>query len=191
LKVIRLLGLKVSWGHIGVEQAKTSIIKAFSRLVHGKRTSLPSIAQVLTEAGIARSTLYRHFDDRTSLLVAAMHEPFEILSKAAVEGKASPQLIELLEHFWRERRVAVELLGQPSANRLARKLGEQINAKHRDLERDDAVRVAHTQLTLLRLWLGGETPGSAAEVAGKIAKSSVLQIGGFVQHCNGAADELD
>jgi hypothetical protein len=97
----------------------------------------------------------------------------------------------LLEHFWRERRVAVELLGQPSANRLARKLGEQINAKHRDLERDDAVRVAHTQLTLLRLWLGGETPGSAAEVAGKIAKSSVLQIGGFVEHCNGAANEFD
>lgn len=78
-----------------------------------------------------------------------------------------------------------------SANRLARKLGEQINAKHSDLARADAVRVAHTQLTLLRLWLGGETPGSAAEVAGKIVKSSVLQIGGFIDHCNTAADELD
>ena len=179
---MRLLELKVSWGCKSVEHAKGSIIAAFSRLVHGKRTSLPSISQVLTEAGVARSTLYRHFDDRTSLLVAAMHVPFDILSTAAVEGSVSPQLIELLEHFWSERRVALELLGQPSANRLARRLGEQINAKHSDLARADAVRVAHTQLTLLRLWLSGETPGSAADVSGKIAKSSVLQIVGFIEH---------
>jgi AcrR family transcriptional regulator len=174
-----------------VEQAKSSIIAAFSRLVHGKRAALPSIVQLLKEAGIARSTLYRHFDDRTSLLVAAMHVPFDILSAAAVEGKASQQLIELLEHFWNERRVAVELLGQPSANRLARKLGEQISAKNRGLESADAVRVAHTQLTLLRLWLGGETPGSAADVAGKIAKSSVLQISGFIDHSHSAIHEFD
>ncbi len=171
--------LKVPRGHVGVEQAKSSIIAAFTRLVHGKDAAVPSIAQLLAEAGIARSTLYRHFDDRTSLLVAAMHGPFDILSTAAVEGKASTQLIELLDHFWNGRRAAVELLGQPSANRLARKLGEQINAKYSGLERADAVRVAHTQLTLLRLWLGGETPGSAADVAGKIARSSVLQIAGF------------
>lgn len=174
-----------------MEHAKSSIIAAFSRLVRGRRAALPSIAQLLTEAGIARSTLYRHFDDRTSLLVAAMHVPFDILSTAAVEGKASPQLIELLEHFWNERRVAAKLLGQPSANRLARKLGEQISAKHRGLESADAVRVAHTQLTLLRLWLSGETPGSAADVAGKIAKSSVLQIAAFIEHSSATASELD
>ena len=183
--------LKVPRGHIGAEQAKSSIIAAFTRLVHGKGAVVPSIAQLLTEAGIARSTLYRHFDDRTSLLVASMHAPFEIFSTAAVEGKASPQLMELLDHFWNERRVAVELLGQPSANRLARKLGEQIKAKNRSLEPADAIRVAHTQLTLLRLWLGGETPGSAADVAGKIAKSSVLQIAAFVEHCNVTTGELD
>jgi AcrR family transcriptional regulator len=165
-----------------VEQSKNTIIAAFSRLVRDKRTTLPSIAQLLKEAGIARSTLYRHFDDRTSLLVAAMHEPFEVLSTAAVEGKASPQLIGLLEHFLNERRVAVELLEQPSANRLARKLAEQINAKESRLECADAVRIAHTQLTLLRLWLSGETPDLAANVAETIAKSSVMQIAAFVDH---------
>lgn len=174
-----------------MEQSKNTIIAAFSRLVRGKRTALPSIKQLLTEAGIARSTLYRHFDDRTSLLVAAMHEPFEVLSAAAVEGKASPQLIELLEHFRNERRVAVELLEQPSANRLARKLGEQINAKESRLERADAIRIAHTQLTLLRLWLNGETPGLAADVAGKLARSSVLQIDAFIDHFSATADEHD
>lgn len=163
-----------------MEQSKITIIAAFSRLVRDKRKTLPSVAQLLTEAGIARSTLYRHFDDRTSLLVAAMHEPFEMLSTAAVEGKSSPQLVGLLDHFWNERRVAVELLRQPSANRLARKLGEQINAKESRLDRADAIRIAHTQLTLLRLWLSGETPDLAADVAEKIAKSSVLQITAFV-----------
>lgn len=111
-----------------------------------------------------------------------MHEPLEMLSTAAIEGEASPQLIALLEHFWTERRVAVELLGQPSADRLARKLAEQISAKASGLERADAVRIAHTQLTLLRLWLGGETPGSAADLAQKIARSSVLQIAAFTGH---------
>lgn len=174
-----------------MEQSKSTIIAAFSRLVRDRGTALPSITQLLKEAGIARSTLYRHFDDRTSLLVAAMDQPFQILSTAAVGGKVSPQLIALLEHFWNERRVAVELLGKPSANRLARKLGEQINTKESRLERADAVRIAHVQFTLLRLWLSGETPGLAADVAIKIARSSVLQISAFIGRSDAAADAPD
>lgn len=164
-----------------MEQAKSSIIEAFNRMVLSKRSALPSIAQLLKEAGIGRSTLYRHFDDRTSVLTEAMHPPFDILSRAAVEGEANPKLIELMEHFWARRHLAVEILGQPSIKRLARNLGEQIQTKDIRLDRADALRIAHTQLTLLKLWLSSETPSSSDEIARKIARSSFMQIAAFVE----------
>ena len=54
-----------------VSRTRDAIVSAFNRLVLSTRRARPPIAHLLREAGVARSTFYKHFDDRDSLLLTA------------------------------------------------------------------------------------------------------------------------
>lgn len=151
---------------------KDAIITAYSHLVRSARTAFPSIADVLRESGVARSTLYRYFDDRSAMLVEALRQPFETLADAARTGDASTALTDLLEHFWTERRAVADLLATAHANRLVTELSRKLMEAIAGLGRDDATRVAHTQIGFLRLWICGETRATPSDMARILATSS-------------------
>ncbi|MFT3808409.1 MAG: hypothetical protein QM698_00670 [Micropepsaceae bacterium] len=151
---------------------KSTIVAAYTHLVRTKRTAFPAISDVLNEAGIARSTLYKHFDDRSAMLVESMRGPFSVLAAAAQTGEVTPGLIALLEHFWAERRGAADLLASSSVDRLAKGLSAELGLRIRDLDRPGALRIAQSQISFLRLWVTGETPCSPVDMAAILARSS-------------------
>jgi AcrR family transcriptional regulator len=139
----------------------------------------PPIAQLLREAGVARSTLYKHFDDRDSLLLEAMGGPLSIIAEANAGEASARGLVALLEHFWEHRKNGDQVFGGPFAARLVRALAEQIMTRAPELERNDALRIADTQIACIRLWASGETPGPAAVIAEKMIASARAQREAF------------
>ena len=155
---------------------KGTIVAAYTHLVRTKRTAFPSIADVLKTSGVARSTLYKHFDDRSAMLVEAMRPPFATLALSAATGQATPDLIALFEHFWAERRGAADLLVSPHAARLVKGLSAELRTKIDGLDHAGALRIARTQLSFLHLWLAGETPCSPGEMTAIFARSSAALV---------------
>jgi AcrR family transcriptional regulator len=150
------------------KDTRADIVGAFNRLVLSTRDARPPVAALLQEAGVARSTLYKHFDDKDSLLLEAMRGPLSVLAAAIDEAADVDRLTALLQHFWDRRRQATDLMSEPFSIRLVRALADTLAARHKDLDRSDILRVADSQLSLIRLWLSGETPCSAPVLAAKM-----------------------
>lgn len=151
--------------HDGKAPAKIAIVEAFSRLVLARRTAKPPVADVLEEAGVARSTFYEHFDGRDAVLIEAFEGPLSLLADAATRVVDEARLVALLEHFRENRRSASEVLSGPLAARLRRRFAEFIAAALPAGEKDVAVELANQMLAQIRLWLDGETRYSAERLA--------------------------
>jgi AcrR family transcriptional regulator len=159
-----------------VSRTRDAIVDAFNRLVLSTRRVRPPIAHLLREAGVARSTFYKHFDDRDALLLEAMGGPLSIIADAVIVRQDPSRLAALLDHFWEQRRGAAEVLTGPFASRLARALARMISERAPDLDRNSAHRIADTQIAYIRLWISGETPGpSSALAAALIASAQALR----------------
>ena len=152
------------------KNAKATVIDAYSRLIIERRGEKPRIADVLDEAGVARSTFYEHFEGRDDLLLAALEGPLGVLADAAT-GAASPaRLANLLDHFRENRRGAVDLVSGPLAPRVVRRLAEKLRAQ--GAGENAATVIADQQFGLVRLWLTGELRVTADEAAGAMVKSA-------------------
>lgn len=147
---------------------RDAIVSAYNQLVLATRRARPPIAHVIRDAGVARSTLYRHFADRDALLLEAMDGALVIIADAATADHANYQLVTLLEHFWEHRRSAPDVFNDRFAIRLTRALAARIQERAPQIERNDAMRIADAQIGLVRLWTSGETPGSASALAEKM-----------------------
>ncbi|MCC6789627.1 MAG: TetR family transcriptional regulator [Hyphomonadaceae bacterium] len=151
---------------------RLAIVAAFNRLVLSTRRARPPVAHLLREAGVARSTLYSHFDDRDALLLEAMKGPLSVLADALMSEGHDERLVGLLEHFWQQRRGALDVLQGKFATRLVRVLADLIMARDATLERNDAIRLADSQIGFIRLWVSGETPGTSEALAAKMVASA-------------------
>lgn len=155
---------------------KAAIVAAYSHLVRSNRSAFPRINELVRASGVARSTLYRHFDDRAAVLVEALREPFALMSDAARTGCVGPGLTQLLEHFWSERRAVADLLATPHVDRLATELARNLAAAIEGLRPDAALRVAHTQIVFLQLWVSGKTQAAPGNMAQILARSSLALV---------------
>lgn len=150
------------------QKTRLGIIAAFNRLVLSTRRARPPVASLLREAGVARSTLYKHFDDRDSLLVEAVRGPLAVLAASVCEPSAANRLEGLLQHFWEQKRQAADILSGRFSVRLVRALADELAKWRPEMQRGDLLRVADAQVGLLRLWVTGETPCAASVLALKM-----------------------
>lgn len=157
------------------DDTRTAIIDAFNRMVLQTRRARPPIAQLLKEAGVARSTLYSHFDDRDSLLLEAMRGPLSVIADAVVGKCDHERLVGLLNHLWDQRRGASDILTSQLALRVTRTLADLMVERDSTIDRDDALRIADSQLGFVRLWIRGDTPASASKIALKMIASAAAQ----------------
>lgn len=169
----------------GKPAAKAAIIGAFNRLVLSRRALKPPVADILEEAGVARSTFYEHFDGRDMVLLDALEGPLGILADAASGTPDHFALLSLLDHFREQKRPALELLSGPDGARVARRFASLIRARLKDGGEELAAELATQQLGQLRLWLAGETrypaerlavllPASAAALRKALADGAAL-----------------
>lgn len=156
-----------------VKGVRIAIIGAFNRLVLSHRRLKPRVADVLGEAGVARSTFYEHFDSRDSLLVEAMRGPLAAVADAAAGQGDAERLTRTLDHFRENRRGAVELLTGSLCVRIVRTLADLLGARLGEAAANGAaLRLADAQIGLIRLWITGETPGSSRDLADAMIRSA-------------------
>lgn len=157
--------------------ARASIISAFNRLILSRRKLRPRVADVLEEAGVARSTFYEHFDGRDSLLLTAVRGPLGVVAAAAAGPGDATDLARILDHLRENRRGAVELLTGPLGPRVVRTLAALIVEKCGDTvsANKTALHLADMQLGFIRLWLCGETPYASIDLAELMIRSAKAQ----------------
>lgn len=85
----------------------------------------------------------------------------------------------MLEHFWENRTGAREMMSSALVPRIVRTLADLIETRIQGIERADAIRIADSQLGMVRLWINGETPSPARTLAEKMVASAAAQRAAF------------
>jgi AcrR family transcriptional regulator len=174
-------------------RTRAALLEAFAGLVTTRRYGEIRVGDVLSRAGVGRSTFYEHYHGMDSLLRESISQPFSVLA-GVVTGDVDRACVQrVLEHFWENRRLARGLLRGSAAAHVARALQDLFEAKLAVAAgaprgqalpaRLVAAQLAAAQLGLLRAWIEEETRCgtailAAALVDGTIALRDALLRGG-------------
>jgi AcrR family transcriptional regulator len=166
---------------------RNALLSAFRDLIMDKLYDELTVADIVGRANVGRSTFYEHFAGKDGLLAASIAGPFSALADSVGVNDNVPQLIELLEHFWAQRRLARELLVGAIRERSVRVLVGQIERRLRiELNgrksalilptRLVAVQMAEMLLAPIVAWLIGESRCNATTLAVALRRSTVTYL---------------
>src|SRR5471032_3021830 len=110
---------------------RNALLGAFRDLILNTLYDELTVADIVARARVGRSTFYEHFPGKDGLLAASIAGPFSTLANTICVDDNVPQLVELLEHFWAQRRLARELLVGAIRERSVRVLVAQIEQRLR------------------------------------------------------------
>ncbi|MBK9388313.1 MAG: TetR/AcrR family transcriptional regulator [Planctomycetes bacterium] len=178
-------------------RTQQALLDAFASLVLRQRYDEISIAELLAQAEVGRSTFYEHYRGKDEVLLHSMSGIFEILAQAALGRPDHERLAQLFEHFAEQgQRARLFFLGAQATQvlpRIHRALAERIAVRWREREPGLALALplelasallAEAQLGLLRAWLREDRGVSPAELArGCAAASQGLLNGLRAGHC--------
>ena len=165
------------------QRTRQAILDALVRLVFERRYDAIRTADLIAAAGIGRATFYEHFRGKEAVLVEVMTPILLPLANVAT-GRASVAMVRsALDHIWGRRSVGRVILGGAVANRLQRQLAAMIALRLPDTVEGApkellAGAMAAAQLTMLRMWIGGEISCPANVLAGHIAACGRLGAAG-------------
>lgn len=152
-------------------RTRETVVSAFGRLAVRHRYDGIRVSDLIADAGIGRSTFYEHFRGKDDVLVAAM-EPILLTLANAIVGRASRRQVRaMLQHLWDRRSLGRIILSSRAAALVQRRLATMIAARLEAPSPDAApaamvaMAAAAAQLTMLRMWLGGEAGCSADALA--------------------------
>jgi AcrR family transcriptional regulator len=160
-----------------IRRTRASISDAFVRLMFSRRYDMIRTADVITEAGVGRSTFYEHFRNKDDVLVAVIDPLFIPLAEAAAGRGDVWRLQAMLEHLWEQRSLGRMLFAPALLDKLQRKLAAMIGAR---LVQGDAptaliaTGLAAGQLAMLRQWMTGEAPCPAEDLARLMARRPAM-----------------
>jgi AcrR family transcriptional regulator len=171
-------------------RTREALLQAFFSLVVQQRYHDIRIADVLSRAGVSRSTFYEHFASKDALLAASIEGPFSIL--ASLLGEHSlPRVQALLEHFWANRGLARTLFqgagSRPVRATMVAVVEQRLKREHgprlRVPTRLAAHAIADALLSPVVAWLNGEAACTASDLAQALectadAMLQALSVGG-------------
>lgn len=155
------------------QRTRKAISDAFIGLLFSRRYSTIRTADVITAAGVGRSTFYEHFRNKDAVLVAAIEPVFTPLADAAA-GRGNVGAVRfMLDHVWEQRAAARVLFEPPLGAKLQRKLATMIEARLQDAAESPPPALVATgsaagTLAMLRMWLAGEVACSSDTLARKL-----------------------
>ena len=166
---------------------RNALLSAFRGLIMDKPYDELTVADIVGRAHVGRSTFYEHFPGKDGLLAASIAAPFSGLADTVGVNDNVPQLVELLEHFWAQRRLARELLVGAMRERSVRVLVGQIERRLRiGLDGRKSVLILPTRLVAVQMaemllapivaWLIGESRCNAATLAVALRRSAVAYL---------------
>lgn len=159
-----------------VQRSRAALTAAFTELTFERGYTNVGIGDVAKRADVGRSTLYAHFSGMDDLLAQSLDTHFSTIARCIVKPEIEPELIQVIAHFWQQRRVARTMLsGEPGVainRRLVSRLEEAL-LELRIARRCRpglplslvAEQLAAGQLAVLGRWLAGRATASPDEVA--------------------------
>lgn len=156
-------------------RTRKAVFEAFTRLIFTRRYSAIRTTDLITEAGVGRSTFYEHFRNKDDVMVWAIDPIFLPLADAATGRGNASRLRFVLDHLWERRALARAMFEPALAAKLQRKLAAMIEAGLVGAEDDvppamTAAASAAAQLALIKVWLSGEVACDAGALARRLAK---------------------
>lgn len=154
--------------------AREKILLAFRELVLSVPYDELKTHEVISRAGVARSTFYAHFRDRNELLLASLGPILAVLG-ASCRGGADPAVLtETLTHVWENRAIGRIFFRAPIAERLTREMVRMLQWDKVDPTRCHFL--ANGLLGMLGAWTTGQlalTPAELAEAVLRLTSTGV------------------
>lgn len=149
---------------------RAQIVACFNRLLLEGRSNRPQVAEVVREAGVARSTFYDHFDGVEALYDESLSILFGSLAKCLVGPGCRADLDWWMAHIYQNRLKGRAMLAGPAAQRsealLARLLSKEMQG--RPDTRLHAILIAGTVIAALGAWVSGRISCEPSEMAGRL-----------------------
>jgi AcrR family transcriptional regulator len=159
-------------------KTRSTIQSAFSELVFSRRYEEIRMTDIAQAANVGRSTLYQHFPDKDSLLIANMDGILTGLAQTTSGLSAHDKVKAILEHFWDHRPPARRVLFGGTGEKLEAALAAIILTSlksHLPMTSSPvftANKIAAVIFSVLRTWLRGEAAGTPDELASDLCLSS-------------------
>ena len=165
-------------------RTREALQSAFVLLALERRYHEIRIEDILTAAGVGRSTFYEHFAGKDALLAASMEDALSLLADLPSGEARAHQVADLLAHFWDNRALANSLLQGTALRTVRNALVAQIETRLERMgcrlrlhSRLAAHALADAMLSPVLAWLRGEASCSPADLAAALRDSSAAMLG--------------
>uniref|UniRef100_UPI003D09796D TetR/AcrR family transcriptional regulator n=1 Tax=Roseibium sp. TaxID=1936156 RepID=UPI003D09796D len=152
-------------------------------LVFSKRYDDIRMTEIAEVANVGRSTLYQHFPDKDSILIANMDWVLKGLRLTADGSEAAEDVAEVLEHVWEHRVQARRLLFGVTGEKLEAALSAVILDEFGQGRRTDipavltASQISAAVFSGIRTWLRGEASCAPDVLAQELCRVSAALRG--------------
>ena len=159
-----------------VRRSRAALTTAFTELAFERGYPNIGIGDVAKRADVGRSTLYAHFSGMGDLLAQSLDIHLSTIARCTVKEDLEPALIQVVGHFWQQRRVARTMLSGEPGVAITRRLVSRLEEALLELRIARRCRpglplslvaeqLAAGQLAVLGQWLAGRATASPDEVA--------------------------
>lgn len=167
---------QASRGDRRVGRSRAALTSAFTELAFERGYLNIGVADVAKRADVGRSTLYTHFSGMDDLLAQSLDTHLRIIANSTVKAENEAALVQVIAHFWKQRRLARIMLSGEAGVAIARRLVYHLEEALLELRTARRSRpglhlslvgkqLAAGQLTVLGEWLAGRATASPDEVA--------------------------
>lgn len=158
---------------------RAHLIAVYNRLLLDDTRTRPKVADLIAEAGLARSTFYDYFDGIVALHDESLSIILRRLAAALTDPGANRVLKDLLSHIWENRSRARAILTGDAGERAEAQLARYVE---KDIplgpdRRLNALLASGMAMTALGGWLGGRIAASPIHLANRLQASAMAIIG--------------
>jgi AcrR family transcriptional regulator len=147
---------------------RAAILATFNRLMLESQSNRPRVAEIVAEAGVARSTFYDHFEGVEALFDESLSMLLGQVAQGLVRCRSQGDMVWLMEHIHDNRERGREMLAGPGAERTETLLARLVMRalEGRKDARLHAILIAGMAMAALGAWVTGRlstTPAALAE----------------------------
>lgn len=158
---------------------RAAILATFNRLMLESQSSRPRVAEIVAEAGVARSTFYDHFEGVEALFDESLSMLLGQVAQCLVGYRSHGDMVWLMEHIHDNRERGRQMLAGPGAERtetlLARLMMLELEGR-RDA-RLHAILIAGMVMAALGAWVTGRMSTSPTALAERLVGTAQAILG--------------
>ena len=176
-------------------RSRAALLDAFIRLLLEKGYDAVTPSSIAATAAVARSTFYEHFSGKPDLLRSSLDKVFGVIAHTGFSTDVPcGRTVDVLDHFWAQRRFARALMKDRPRLILQSRLAEMIVEQMRSSgylatipSTIVAVQIASAQIAVLDSWLSGAYNSDAATIERVLrhGAASLLKAFGQARHVMG------